>query len=148
MHEGDIDSIDQWVDPGDLEDPNGGLVSPRPTLFNHHAYIDDDIYPNGVSDMVGYWAENRVLGGVTVFDRQAEQRSPAFPPNPYFHSCRRGVTYRYYQLRDEQLESLLAFLMAKDPDPRKSPMPILADNRNLVRVNEEHAIQQHLYRDE
>lgn len=131
-----------------MEDPNRGLVNPRPTLFNHHAYIHDDIYPNGVADMVGYWAENRVLGGVTVFDRQAEQRTPAFPPNAYFHSCRRGVTYRYYQLRDEQLASLLAFLMARDPDPANSPLSILANNRNVVRVNEEHAIQQHLYRDE
>jgi len=145
MHEGDIESIDQWDD----EPPDATPVAPlRPTLFNHHAYIHDDIYPSGVADMAGYWAENRVLGGVTVFDRQGEQRVPAFPPNAYFHSCRHGVTYRYYQLRDEQQGALLSFLLARNPDSANSPLPILADNHNLVRVNEEHALQHHLYRDE
>jgi hypothetical protein len=145
MHQGNIESIEQWN-----EKPPGArweLTPPKPTLFNHHAYLDGDVYPRGVADIVGYWAENRILGGVTVFDRQAEAMNPQFPPNVYFHSCRRRVTYRYYQLRDEQQQALLAYLLAENPDPSKSPLPIVADNRNLVRVDEERAIQQHLYRD-
>jgi hypothetical protein len=26
-------------------------------------------YPEGIADMVGYWAKDRILGGVVLFDR-------------------------------------------------------------------------------
>lgn len=50
-------------------------VPPRPTLFNHAYYLDDDIYPEGIADIVGYWAEDRIIGGVVVFDRRADPRA-------------------------------------------------------------------------
>ena len=37
--------------------------------FYHNAYCYDDQYPRGLSDVVGYWAEARIFGGVVVFDR-------------------------------------------------------------------------------
>jgi hypothetical protein len=40
-----------------------------PTCFYLHSYQDFDQYPNGISDVVGYWAEAKILGGVMVFDR-------------------------------------------------------------------------------
>lgn len=43
---------------------------PRPpTLFRTAHCTDSDIYPNGVADLAGYWAEDRIFGGVFVFDR-------------------------------------------------------------------------------
>lgn len=42
---------------------------PPITFFEHHGFRDHDQYPQGVADMVGYWAENRILGGVVLYDR-------------------------------------------------------------------------------
>ncbi|KAF7547357.1 hypothetical protein G7Z17_g7789 [Cylindrodendrum hubeiense] len=147
MHRGDIDSITSWKMP-----PVEGLVDvpPRPTLFSHHAYLDADIYPEGVADVVGYWAEDRVLGGVTIFDRRAEESKTIQVPNIYFHSCRRRQTHRVYQLRDDQQETLFNFLLAEtdSPPPEPNPLPILSDAQNRVRVDSEFAITHHsIYRD-
>ncbi|KAH6854531.1 hypothetical protein B0I37DRAFT_362240 [Chaetomium sp. MPI-CAGE-AT-0009] len=145
MHRGDIESIDQWN-----ETPPGTIwasTRTRPTIFNHHGYLDHDVYPNGIADVVGYWAEDRIFGGVTVFDRGSEERAPRFPPNVYFHSCRAKATCRYYQLTDAQQGALTDFLLADHPDPSSSPLPILADRQNVVRLNDELAILKHFYRD-
>ena len=40
-----------------------------PTPLLHLEYKDHDQYPQGVGDMVGYWAEIQVFGGVVLFDR-------------------------------------------------------------------------------
>ena len=108
-------------------------VPPRQTLFNHPAYFEDDIYPEGLADVVGYWAEDRILGGVVIFDRRP-QADPLNPPNVYFHSCRDHVTDRVYQLRDDQQQALLDFLLLGDPSV-KCPLPVLADKQNRVRVD-------------
>lgn len=36
--------------------------------FLYVFYIDFDFYLNGVVDMVGYWVEDWIFGGVVVFD--------------------------------------------------------------------------------
>src|SRR5690349_9609305 len=82
LHRGDVESVVKWN-----EKPPGATradIPPRPILFSHHGYMAHDVYPDGLADMVGYWAEDRILGGVTVFDRQAEEQSPESPPNVYF----------------------------------------------------------------
>jgi hypothetical protein len=40
-----------------------------PTIFVHRTFAEHQQYPEGVADVVGYWAENRILGGVALFDR-------------------------------------------------------------------------------
>ena len=40
-----------------------------PTAFCNSSYEAVEQYPNGVADVVGYWAESRIFGGVVVFDR-------------------------------------------------------------------------------
>lgn len=45
------------------------LFPAPPTHFFHYAYLDFDLYPNGLADVAGYWAEDRIFGGVVVFDR-------------------------------------------------------------------------------
>jgi len=42
---------------------------PLPAEFFHPYYQDWEQYPNGVADVVGYWAEYRLFGGVILFDR-------------------------------------------------------------------------------
>lgn len=46
--------------------PDGKL----PTLFIHKQYRDLQQYPNGAADIVGYWAEAQIFGGVVLFDRR------------------------------------------------------------------------------
>jgi len=46
---------------------------PPPTVFSHDCYRSFEQYPNGVADMVGYWAEFRLFGGVVVFDRGEDE---------------------------------------------------------------------------
>lgn len=53
----------------------GGEVSVRQsplkkTLFFHGAYQDDHQYPHGIADTAAFWAEDRIFGGVFLFDRR------------------------------------------------------------------------------
>lgn len=45
------------------------LYLPPYTWFWHGEYTNSDEYPNGIADMVGYWTETQIFGGVVVFDR-------------------------------------------------------------------------------
>lgn len=142
LHQGDITRVVSWVD----DDPDLLDVPPRPTLFNHHAYLYDEVYPDGVADIVGYWSENRVLGGVVVFDRK--ESAEAREANVYFHTAREKVTYRLYQLRDQQQKILLDFLLADKASDKECPLPILGDDENLVRMDAAVAIPYaSIYRD-
>lgn len=46
------------------------LDGKAPTLFMHGWYQAFEQYPHGVADMVGYWAEAQIFGGVVLFDRR------------------------------------------------------------------------------
>lgn len=40
-----------------------------PVAFFHCAYRNSDLYRQGDADVVGFWAEGRIFGGVLWFDR-------------------------------------------------------------------------------
>ena len=73
-------------------------------------------YPDGLADVVGYWAEDRIFGGVVLFDRSQTWRhcdgeGPGAPePNFYMHSARDDVTFRLWQVKNEEEEALAGFL--------------------------------------
>ena len=75
LHVGDIDSVVSWKDEEQWYTINGKRrvyftpKEPRPTLFFHADYMAFEQYPHGLADMAGYWAEDRIFGGVLVFDR-------------------------------------------------------------------------------
>lgn len=47
-----------------------------PTPFFVGRYAASDTYPNGVADVVGYWVEHHIFGGVVLFDRgESEQEA-------------------------------------------------------------------------
>lgn len=132
--------VHAWIPPKDTADsewstwwtfrPNG----PPPTLFNHYWYTASGQYPNGVADVVGYWAESRILGGVVLFDRTAAESDAV-----YLHSDRNDITYRICQLTGAQKGTLLRFLRSdnlQQGDGTSSP-PILLDEDNLIRVDPE-----------
>jgi hypothetical protein len=47
----------------------GSKYPPYITLLSHYDYLDHEYYPRGWADTVGYWAEDRLFGGVVLFDR-------------------------------------------------------------------------------
>lgn len=115
---------------------------PMPTLFYHFWYIFHEQYPNGVGDMVGFWAESRILGGVLVFDRTRPDSDAIFT-----HPDKSGVTYRICELLPQQKKALLDFLLAKSP-PSLCPLPILPTIENKRRVDPEEPIHvTGIYRD-
>ncbi|KAK3293434.1 uncharacterized protein B0H64DRAFT_326608 [Chaetomium fimeti] len=143
------DGITDWTPPkSDTFYRKWYPDGPRPTLFHHAWYLDYAQYPRQVADMVGYWAEARILGGVVLFDRRDPKVSrDADPDAVYFHSDRYEVTYRIYQLLPEQRNALLDFLLGDEP-PSGSPLPILGDQNNRVRVDPEEPIKTTgIYRD-
>lgn len=63
LHVGDVESAVNWVRPEPPDHPVAWVEAPpRPTLFNHVGFFEDEIYPEAEADMVGYWAEDRILG--------------------------------------------------------------------------------------
>ncbi|KAJ5574136.1 uncharacterized protein N7459_008563 [Penicillium hispanicum] len=46
----------------------------KPTYLYHHNYIDYEQYPLGIADMVGYWAEYQIFGGVVLFNRGESEK--------------------------------------------------------------------------
>jgi hypothetical protein len=55
---------------GQSPEPRLAALEGWPTDFMHEAYYDLQQYPNIVADMVGYWAEYHLFGGVVLFDRE------------------------------------------------------------------------------
>ena len=59
-----------WIDYGGgdraWEEPS---YPPPPTHFYHFLFCDYDLYPNGIADIAGYWAEDQICGGVALFNR-------------------------------------------------------------------------------
>ena len=45
-----------------------------PAASFHQFYQNHERYPRGLADVVGYWAEGMIFGGVVVFDRGEWER--------------------------------------------------------------------------
>ncbi|KAB5549546.1 hypothetical protein GE09DRAFT_1174452 [Coniochaeta sp. 2T2.1] len=151
LHAGDIDSVVFWkrVPGQDAREAgrrilDGPVFEPRPTLFFHIDYMDYEQYPDGLADVAGYWAEDRIFGGIVLFDRGA---SGLECKDVYFHSGRKRTTFRIWRLLDSQLSDLVEFITSEEPLP-SPPFPILASDHNLHRYDPWNAIaQQHIFRD-
>ncbi|KAI1260379.1 hypothetical protein F5Y18DRAFT_432327 [Xylariaceae sp. FL1019] len=141
------DPMASWKPPPDSDFLRGNDAMFE-TLFRHKQYCSYDQCPNGIADGVGYWAENRILGGVVLFDRR-EPDSPLTPSNEievdpnaiYFHTDRCWVTYRIYRLLDHQRQDLVKFLVSDDNSAaRFCPIPILGNDDNIERIDPEEAL--------
>lgn len=160
------DKLGRWRPSDDLIKIYYPLPFPE-TLFNHAWYRYHDQYPEGVADMVGYWAESRIFGGVVLFDRREPDSAPdvdvSLPGPPighdheltpdqssaiYLHPDRRHVTYRIYRLLDDQKRQLVDFLLSDITPPAACTIPILGDLNNRHRVDpEEKIMETGIYRD-
>ena len=113
------------------------------TPFHHRAYTAIEQYPDGEADIVGYWAECMIFGGVVVFDRG---KSDSECNAVYFHDGRDGGPFTLYPPTDDQLRALLAFL--KSSLGQGNPLPILASDLNRYRWDPYYAMKDHhIFRD-
>lgn len=73
-----------WSPVGSLGVDPPPSPDPLPALFYHGAYVAFEQYPGSVADMVGYWSEARIFGGVVAFDRGEDETGVSinlYPPN-------------------------------------------------------------------
>ncbi|KAG8162850.1 hypothetical protein KVR01_007328 [Diaporthe batatas] len=118
-------------------------LAKRPPPFSLLHYSKQQ-YPDGMADMAGYWAEDRIFGGVVLFGRGNEKGYDGI----WFHSHRYEVTKRIYKLTGEQSERLFQLLEREQTEASSCPLPILGDINNRERVDEEIAIPEfNIYRD-
>ena len=69
-HKGDIAAVTNYQEPVEKEVGFDPIVfEPDANLFVHRNFSDHKQYPFGAADMAGYWLEDRILGGVALFDR-------------------------------------------------------------------------------
>ncbi|RNJ58394.1 hypothetical protein D7B24_004846 [Verticillium nonalfalfae] len=146
----DVDEVTSWERPPDM----WARVVPHPTLFTQSHFVAHEQYPDGIADMVGYWAEDRILGGVILFDHSSSWHDQNIEPNAYIHCGRDRITYRICQLLDDQQSRLIEFLRSREkhPEERKErtngPLPILPSSDNRTRIDQGDAIPVHkVYRD-
>lgn len=142
----DVDQVMEWETPSE----GWERIPADSTLFMHPHFAAHKNYPKGIADIAGYWAEDRILGGVAIFDRSRTWAMDGDEPNVYFQSCRRRNTFRAWQLLDKQQTDLVSFLTSDDPDADVSSrlLPLQASIENKVRCDPEEAIPVHsIYRD-
>lgn len=142
-----------------------GKTSFHPTPFCLSQYSDPAQYPEGVTELPGYWAEDRIFAGVVLFGRggigeRSVLKSYPFPRNKKFneipqcndlwlHPSRKGVTRQICAVTEEKLGKLVQFLESENQgDQTACPLPILVDITYHRRVDNEIAIPEHnIYRD-
>lgn len=76
FHKGDIESVVSYRQPDQAVEyiPGEWMTlyneeQPYPTLFTFSHYNCPEQYPHGLADVAAYWAEDRIFGGVLLFDR-------------------------------------------------------------------------------
>ncbi|KAK0671544.1 hypothetical protein QBC41DRAFT_54826 [Cercophora samala] len=136
----------RWIEDDGLKPRWEKVIEPHPTLFYHVDYLDHDRYTHGIADVVGYWAEDRIFGGVVLFDRG----DSAYECNDiYFHPGRSKGGSRIWKLLDSQFDGLVDFLTSDDATQAPSmTFPISVTKENYDRHDLWDAIALHnIFRD-
>ncbi|CRK14895.1 hypothetical protein BN1708_011300 [Verticillium longisporum] len=140
-----VDEATSWECPPDMR----ARVVPHPTLFTQSHFVAHEQCPDGIADMVGYWAEDRILGGVILFDHSSPWNEQDIEPNASIYCGRDKITYRICQLLDDQQSRLIEFLRAREKQPEEQrerpngPLPILPSSDNRTRIDQGDAIPVH-----
>jgi len=157
-----IEQVTRWKPPMNEEERRRlPQREPCATLFTHWDYTAQDWYPEGLADVVGYWAEDRILGGVVLFDRsrtwrtRESERHLLREPNFFMQSGRCDVTRRLWQVKDGDQRALTDFLLSPTGSTRGSgsnngPLPLLPTSHHWVRIDPEYTavmVNNKVYRD-
>ncbi|KAJ4294677.1 hypothetical protein N0V88_004907 [Collariella sp. IMI 366227] len=115
-------------------------LPPWLTLFMPPYYCFKSKYLNGLADVVGYWAEDWLLGRVVLFDRSRTWDNDD-EPNFYMHSARKEATFRLWQVKEDKQKALEEFLLSS-PGTRQQngPLPLLPIRGHQVWIDPEGAI--------
>ncbi|KUI56201.1 hypothetical protein VP1G_10845 [Cytospora mali] len=100
----------------------------RPTLFYIDAYMNAERFPNGLADVVGYWAELRIFGGVVLFDRgESEEECNGI----YIHRPGNSIA----PPTERQFNDLVNYLLSPNVPAMSSrcPLPIKISMENKWR---------------
>ncbi|KAL4928930.1 uncharacterized protein BDV17DRAFT_281733 [Aspergillus undulatus] len=135
----EIDANAVVMDDGGLPYVTDELVPSRFEAFPYHgAYVNDDIYPRGMADVVAFWAETHLYGGVVVFN---DGESDTEFLDVLLHPDRR---FRVFRMSDSQIDYFIGFGLYWEPT-YLSPFPIKAE-RDAVRLMGQYTIYQNIYR--
>ncbi|KAG6032946.1 hypothetical protein E4U41_007061 [Claviceps citrina] len=169
-HVGDIQSVTSFREAPYRFQVMGKWIDVHNKLEPHHTLFTTQYncleqYPNGVADVAAYWAEDRIFGGVLLFDRGRSGEEASFMcavgwehsnlitnvssqcNNVYLHSNRREWSMRVWSLLDTQFKHLMEFLKG-DSGSVASPFPLCADEDNAHRFDDWDAMMRHnIYRD-
>ncbi|KAK8165331.1 hypothetical protein BKA80DRAFT_81430 [Phyllosticta citrichinensis] len=116
----------------------------RPTrpLFYHADYLHWSQYPQGIADCVGYWTENRILGGVVIFDRG---ESGLEYNDLYIHPI---PPARLFAILPRQLQAFAKLGTNVQQEEGKPPLLPLKPQRGAKRLMEWETHRLHILRDE
>ncbi|PGH07921.1 hypothetical protein AJ79_06129 [Helicocarpus griseus UAMH5409] len=81
-------------------------VKIKPAELFHPYYQNWEQYPHGIADIVGYWAEYRLFGGVVLFDRG---QAGSACKDIFIHPVR---NYHIFQPSDTQIKEYLNVLLS------------------------------------
>ncbi|KAI0145631.1 hypothetical protein GGR57DRAFT_480146 [Xylariaceae sp. FL1272] len=116
-----------------------------PTVFYHDSYCDHEQYPRAVPDVVGYWAEAKIFGGVVLFERGESETGCN---NIWLDPNHRPGPTTMYSPTPEQFNTLVQFLLSDRSSTTECPLPIRASNLNRPRFYRYHATKYfHIFRD-
>ncbi|AEO71881.1 uncharacterized protein THITE_2124758 [Thermothielavioides terrestris NRRL 8126] len=103
-----------------------------PAAFFHNDYVDFDQYPAGIADVVGYWAEARIFGGVVVFDRGP---SGTECRDLFLHPSRLYGARTIFPPTAAQHAAIIDFLLGPAPDGAACPFPVVPTSENRWRYD-------------
>lgn len=116
-----------------------------PCAFFHTSYYYFDQYPQGLADVVGYWAEGQIFGGVVVFDRRETESECK---SMWIHGARLRGPRTLYPPTPDQFDSLINFLLSDPKEGATCPLPIHGTNENRPRWHPYDALAKyHIFRD-
>lgn len=117
-----------------------------PDFDFHPGYLNFDLYPDGEADRLGYWAEDRILGGVVLFGRGDGDRRDSV----YLHPGTGGASL-IHRLTDDKRQALLDYLFGVAtpavPEPSATFLPIRCDEDNSTSVDVDSGEAMSIYRD-
>ncbi|KAF2239893.1 hypothetical protein EV356DRAFT_571979 [Viridothelium virens] len=122
--------------------PEESPFLPQPTELYHLFYTSSERYPQGVADIVGYWAEYRLFGGVVLFDRGelgVEARDVFIHPVGH---------YKIYQLSDAQIQRWAVSVLSENLQPKEIHDGLrFRSEKYARRIDPYDALSLNIYRD-
>ncbi len=141
------------------------MAVPPPVAFYHREHVDYEQYPRGLQDVIGFWVEAKIFGGVLLFDRGETDadvsvksllyRGDAIARSDtksgqckevFLHSGTLSGPVTIYPPTPEQFQKLVCFL-EPEPGTAANPLPIRATKLNRPRWYRYHATKYfHIFR--